>query len=82
MLTVASSDDAGGSWLWRHGKLEVRRGRCQRGGAGCKEINNIKQTLTVASSDDVGGSWLWRRGKLAASRQEAGVRDGVLAAKK
>jgi len=82
MLTVASFDDAGGSWLWRCEKLEVRRGRCQRGGAGCKEINNIKQTLTVASSDDVGGSWLWRRGKLAVTRQEASVRDGGLVAKK
>jgi len=53
----------------------------ERGGC-CKEINNIKQTLTVASSDDVGGSWLWRHGKLAATRREASVRDGGLAAKK
>jgi hypothetical protein len=41
-----------------------------------------KKMLTVVASDDAGGSWLWRRGKLAATRQEAGVRDGVLAAKK
>ena len=25
VLTVVASDDAGGSWLWRHGKLNLTR---------------------------------------------------------
>ena len=36
--------------------------------------------LTVDASDDAGGSSLRWRGKLAVTRQEAGVREGGLAA--
>ena len=46
MLTVASSDDAGGSWLWRREKLDVtREAGVREGGVGCKEIKT-KQTNT------------------------------------
>ena len=77
MLTVASSDDAGGSWLWRRGKLKVRRGRCQRGGAGCKEIkikSNKRSPLLLATTWEApgcggAGSWL-RRGRRQVSEME------------
>ena len=57
MLTIASSDDAGGSWLWRRGKLDVtRREAGVREGGLAKWIINNKQILTVAASDEAGGS--------------------------
>ena len=40
-LTVVSSDKAGGSWLWRRGKLAVtRREAGVRGGLAALIINN------------------------------------------
>jgi hypothetical protein len=56
-LTVASSDDAGGSWLWRRGKLDVtRREAGVREGGLAKCIINNKPILTVAASVESGGS--------------------------
>ena len=80
-LTVAYSDNAGGSWLWRRGKLAATRREAgvREGGLAAIVLKQNKQTLTVASSDDAGGSLLWRRGKLAVTRREAGVRGGLAA---